>query len=233
MTRDSIHLDIDDLPTIFGTTSSRTFFAPSALGPPFDARGPRDNQRDTTIRSRSLCVRFVLAPFVVGPTFTNRFPQHNASRNPTTSISPSFRTSRTWPTVWKSTTTALTSAAIWFSGGSGLPAVLVCKGRRTGMLPQKLACVEFTNMLYPVSLTRGQNGKMGNIFSFSLSTTPVLLWVRTLEWVYDFQKYPRGCFSPDRRLKTALQPSKRAINSKKHLPDWGTPPSTVQIPQTV
>ena len=130
--------------------------------------------------------------------------------------------------------TALTSAATWFSGGSGgLPAVLVCEGRGTGMSLRKLAGVEFTNMLYPVSLTREWNGEMGNLFSFSLPITPVLLWAHTSERSYNFQKYPRGCFSPDRPLKTALQLSERANNSTKYLPDWGTPPPTVQIHKTV
>jgi hypothetical protein len=84
-----------------------------------------------------------------------------------------------------------------------------------------------------VSLTRGWNGKMGNLFSFSLPTTLVLLWACAPERAYNFQKYPRGCFSSDRRLKTVFQLSEQAINSKKHFPDWGTPPSTVQIHKTV
>jgi hypothetical protein len=84
-----------------------------------------------------------------------------------------------------------------------------------------------------VSLTRGWNGKKGNLFSFSLPTTLVLLWACAPERAYNFQKHPRGCFSPDRRLKTVFQLSEQAINSKKHFPDWGTPPSTVQIHKTV
>ena len=74
---------------------------------------------------------------------------------------------------------------------------------------------------------------MGNLFSFSLPTTLVLLWACAPERAYNFQKYPRGCFSPDRRLKTVFQLSEQAINSKKQFPDWGTPPSTVQIHKTV
>jgi hypothetical protein len=74
---------------------------------------------------------------------------------------------------------------------------------------------------------------MGNLFSFSLPTTLVLLWACAPERAYNFQKYPRGCFSSDRRLKTVFQLSEQAINSKKHFPDWGTPPSTVQIHKTV
>ena len=101
------------------------------------------------------------------------------------------------------------------------------------MLPGKMAGIEFTNMLYPVSLTRGWIGKMGNLYSSFFLTTPILLWVRTPERAYNFQVYPQGYFSPDRPLKTALQLSERASNSKKHLPDWGAPPSPVQIHKTV
>ena len=58
-----------------------------------------DSRRDTTIASWLLCIRFVLACFVVGSVMANEFPQDNTSRNPTTSIPASSTTPRTWVIV--------------------------------------------------------------------------------------------------------------------------------------
>ena len=79
---------------------SRTSLAPPAVDPPWDVRGGH-NQRKTMLASRSLCVRLVLADLVVGSATAGRFPKHNASRNPATFISPSFRTCRSRLTVSK------------------------------------------------------------------------------------------------------------------------------------
>ena len=81
------------------------------------------------------------------------------------------------------------------------------------MLPRKLAGVNFVNMSYLAPLLRGWIEEMGDLYSFFLPITPVLLWVRAPERAHNFQSYPRGCLSPNRPLRTALQLSERTQRS--------------------
>ena len=73
-------------------------FAPPTFDPPWDVQGGV-NQHDMTVASRSLCIGLVLACLTAGSATANLFPHHNASRNPTTHISPSFRMPGTQFTV--------------------------------------------------------------------------------------------------------------------------------------
>ena len=117
--------------------------------------------------SLSLCVRHVFAILVVESVIASGFPQHNASRNLTTSIFTPLRTCRAYspseapqisrlhhPELHSSWPDSLLPLSVT---SCCLLALLVCEGRLLGRLSWKLAGVEVMKV-YPVAVSIVRKG---------------------------------------------------------------------------